>query len=292
MISGDRFGLLPLWDACFMVYKEIAKICDKHKLTYYVTDGTALGAVRHNGYIPWDDDFDISMPRPDYVKFMKIANKELPANLRFWNYEDDSDFIFLFGKVQCVDERYVLALEKKLGRILSNGVFIDVFPIDGYPESWMEGLFIKVVTAVAKAAVRFRCMRFADQSKKGRCTWLCGLFIFILLPFVKQRLWLRMCDNLLKRHPFGASSNTGRSCSRHNVFGRAPLPLEVWGKSLDHEFHDGTVKIPEDVDAHLRNEFFKWDYMQLPPEEDRHPTHEYSYHCSWWLGPREGGRNG
>lgn len=292
MISEDKFRLMPLWNACFGIYKEVARICDRHGLRYYVTDGTALGAARHNGYIPWDDDFDISMPRPDYEKFIALANKELPADLRFWNYEDEPSFIFLFGKVQCINEEYVLGLEKQLGYMLSNGVFIDIFPIDGYPESRIEIVLVTILTTIAKSAVRFRCMRFNDQSRKGRFTWIAGLAVSVLFPFVTQRMWLRICDWCLKMHPFGATKNTGRSCSRHNLFGREPQSLESWGVPVEHEFHDGVVKVPEDIDAHLRNEFFRWDYMQLPPEKDRHPSHEYLYRCPWWIGPQKGGRNG
>lgn len=292
MISEDKFGLLPLWTACLEIYKEVAKICDRHGLRYYATDGTALGAVRHNGFIPWDDDLDISMPRPDYEKFMAIANKELPSRLRFWNYEDEPGFIFLFGKVQCVDKEAVIALEEKLGHRLSNGLFIDVFPIDGYPESKFEKFWVRALTTVAKSAVRFRCMRFRDQSRKGRITWLVGLCLFVVFPFVTQRMWLRMCDRCLKRNPFDGSPFTGRTCSRHNLFARAPQAYASWGVPTPHEFHDTEIMLPQDVDAHLRNEFFRWDYMQLPPEKDRHPSHEYSYRCPWWLGPRKGVRNG
>lgn len=289
MISEDRFGLRPLWDACLEIYKEVARICDKHHLRYYATDGSALGAIRHKGYIPWDDDFDISMPRPDYEKFKKIAAEELPPHLRFWDYKDEPKFIYLFGKVQDTRAEKVKELEKKVGFVLSNGLFMDIFPIDGYPESKVETVVTKLITGIAKCILRFRCMGFREQTKNGKKVWFAGLFFTLLMPWMNQKRCLGWCERRLTRHGFDESAFNGRTCSTTNLFRRAPLKREAWGHPTPHEFHDIQVMLPEDADAHLRNEYFKWDYMELPPESARHPTHGYSYHCSWWLGPQKRG---
>lgn len=285
MKSEDPFGLRPLWAASLEIYREIAKICDRHGLRYYVTDGTALGAVRHKGFIPWDDDFDISMPRPDYEKFKMLAQKELPPGLRVWDFRDEPKDIFLFGKVQCVEKDKVLALEKRLGRTLSNGLFVDVFPIDGYPPSRLERLEIRLATLVLLCIVRFRCTALSRQSAKGKVAWLLGLAFSILLPWLTQKRCLSFCEKCLFRHPYEKSEFTGRTCSSLNVLRRAPLKREAWGSGGDVEFDSTRVRVPDDADAHLRNEYFKWDYMQLPPESARHPTHTFPYHFPWWLGP-------
>ena len=65
MITEDKFGLKPIWEAILEIYDEFCKICDRHGLRYYVTDGNALGAVRHKGFIPWDDDIDLAMSSED-----------------------------------------------------------------------------------------------------------------------------------------------------------------------------------------------------------------------------------
>lgn len=284
MKSEDPFGLRPLWDASLEIYREIAKICDRHGLRYYATDGTALGAVRHKGFIPWDDDLDISMPRPDYEKFKQIAEVELPTNLRFWDFRDEPNDIFLFGKVQCIEKDRVLTLEKKLGRTLSNGLFVDIFPIDGYPVRKLARAKIRFVTTLLQCVVRFRCMSVAKQSPKGKVVWLFGAFFSVLLPWMNQRRCLSVCEKYLLRYPFETTEFTGRTCSSLNVLRRAPLKRTVWGKGVDVEFDTNQVRVPEDVDAHLRNEYYKWDYMQLPPKSARHPTHTLSCHFPWWLG--------
>ena len=113
-----KINLKPVWDAVLNVYREVAQICDKHGLRYYLTDGTALGAVRHKGFIPWDDDFDMSMPREDYQKFIEIARNELPEHLKFVNWENTPEFTLLFGKVQDTRADFVKSIEAECGYML------------------------------------------------------------------------------------------------------------------------------------------------------------------------------
>jgi len=289
MNTKDEFNLRPIWDSCLEIYREVAKICDKHGLRYYATDGTALGAVRHKGYIPWDDDFDMSMPRPDYEKFKVIAANELPEYLKFWDYKSEPKFIFLFGKVQDTRREKIEKIEKDVGHLLSNGSYIDIFPIDGYPTSKIEKLWTKYGTIPPKCIVRFRCMRLRDQeSVKGRCAWIAGAILSCLFPWITPTQCLAYCEKRLRKNDFDNSEFTGRTCSDVTVFRRAPLARTAWGVPKKWQFENESVMLPSDPDAHLRNEYFRWDYMQLPPEKDRHPTHGYPYHCNWWLGPTYG----
>lgn len=143
MRSDDRFGMRPVWDAILEVYDAFAKVCDKNGLRYYVSDGGALGAVRHGGFIPWDDDLDVSMPREDYEKFIELSKTELPPHLKFVNWKNTPEFTLLFGKVQDSREDKIRAIEEKTGRMLSNGVYIDIFPIDGYPNDSLFSRWVK-----------------------------------------------------------------------------------------------------------------------------------------------------
>ena len=77
---------------------------------------------------------DVAMPRPDYEKFIRISKKELPMHLKFVNWTNTHEFHMIFGKIQLADAEQVKKLEEQMGRTLSNGVFIDIFPLDGYPE--------------------------------------------------------------------------------------------------------------------------------------------------------------
>ncbi len=294
MVTEDRFGLRPIWDASLVIYKEIAKICDRHRLRYYATDGTALGAIRHKGYIPWDDDFDISMPRPDYEKFIRFAESELPAHLKFVSWRNTPEYHLLFGKVQNVNRECVEGIEREVGHVLSNGIFVDVFPIEGYPSSILSRIKIRGLDYIYSKIVWARFPRAKKGADDGQLletlkTLVRAFWCFVSrICFSRLKNWqdiLGAYERLCEKYTFDDCEFTGRTCSANIVLRRAPLKKSAWGNAVNVEFHDTIIKVPEDWDAHLRNEYFKWDYMQLPPEDQRHPTHEYSYRCPWWLGP-------
>ena len=109
----------------------VDRVCREHALHYYIYDGTMLGAVRHKGFIPWDDDLDIAMPREDYETFITYANEWLEEPYEFVSYETDSTYPLPFGKVQ--DASTTLVERAHLPYL--GGLYIDVFPIDGVPSN-------------------------------------------------------------------------------------------------------------------------------------------------------------
>lgn len=111
----------------------LQKICVEHGLTYYLTAGSLLGAVRHEGFIPWDDDIDVVMPRRDYTKFCKIANQLLGQDYFLQNYKTDKNFPFYFTKIRKqnthVEEEIFLDVD------INKGIYIDIFPLDFCPKN-------------------------------------------------------------------------------------------------------------------------------------------------------------
>ena len=108
--------------------KEIDRICRRENIQYYLAGGTLLGAVRHKGFIPWDDDIDIAMARDEYERFLKVMKKERHPYLKIFAMEFDKEYQYTFAKV--VDTR--TRLIEEIGKDLPDmGVFIDIFPIDG-----------------------------------------------------------------------------------------------------------------------------------------------------------------
>lgn len=279
----SEINLKPVWDATLNVYREVAKICNRHGLKYYVTDGTAIGAVRHGGFIPWDDDFDMSMPREDYEQFRKYALCELPSHLKFVNWENTPEFSLLFGKVQESRRDLVEKIEKDVGRVLSNGIFIDIFPIDGYPESKLERLVTKISERILFFILIFKEERFRSQLGRRRIFWLAGACFSILFPWLNSQSCKRICENMLLKHPFKGSRICGRASLRLTLLNRGPLMTNVWGQGIMVPFYGETVPIPKDIDTYLR--FYYGDYMRLPPEDQRVPSHSLNTHLPWWLGP-------
>ena len=279
----DPFGLAPIWAAMLDIYKEIALVCDRHNLRYYVSDGTLIGAIRHKGFIPWDDDFDMSMPRPDYEMFIKIARTELPSHLRFLNWKNTPEFPLLFGKVHDIRKERILALEKETGRTLSNGLFVDIFPIDGYPDSKIEIATTRFKVALLTCIVRFKATHFLQQTTKGKAAWLGGCLLSCLAPWMSFDKCMRKCEGYLCRHMYETSYGTGRADLVLHMLNRPALLRQAWGDGVLVEFNRTSVRVPSGYDEYLHSVY--GDYMVLPPESQRHPQHDYGYRCPWWLGP-------
>ena len=104
----------------------VDKICKKHNISYWLDGGTCLGAVRHKGFIPWDDDVDIAVMRKDYYKLCAVLKKELPDNLVFQNKTTDKNYPSLFAKVR--DKQSCLSIKDDKGK--EHGLYIDIFPIE------------------------------------------------------------------------------------------------------------------------------------------------------------------
>lgn len=283
-LGEDRFGLQPIWEGLIGVYDEFSKICDKHGLRYYVTDGNALGAVRHGGFIPWDDDLDVSMPRPDYEKFLEIAEGELPPNLKIVKWQNTPEYNLLFAKVQETRREYVEEIEKTSGRMLSNGIYIDIFPIDGFPIPKLTLIVCRLRFAILKVLLRFQCDKLSRQTTKGKIVWIAGLLLTPFFPWLwgHERI-MRHMEKLTRKLSFDDSELTGRSWNDSGLFFYPPHPKAVWGVSSKQKFGERTLAFPSDIKKFLEIRY--GDYMRLPPVECQRPSHQYSWRCPWWLGP-------
>ena len=283
MSHEDPYNLRPLWDGLLDIYAIFSSICDKHGLRFYLTDGSAIGAVRHKGFIPWDDDLDISMPRPDYERFLRISDAELPSYLKVVNWENTPEFDCMFAKVQDCRREKIESIEKKLGWELSNGLFIDIFPVDGYPEKFIQRLCYRVKIKSLWFVRRFCAQDFQSQTFKGKFAWLWGAFLAIFVFRIRSiTKCLNMANGLNKSHAFDEFRLCGRSAT--TMWKRYVLPKAVYGEPMYFDF-EGRFKVPlpHDYDTFLRYDYP--DYMTPPPKEKQHPTHGYPHRCPWWLGP-------
>lgn len=130
------------------ILQEIDRICKKHSLSYWLSSGTLLGAVRHGGFIPWDDDLDIEMMREDYERLMKILPTELPDTMAIQNHNTDPNYFFFYAKVR--DRRSLLSEGNNYDRAWKEkGIYIDIFPMEKQP-IWLHILTEKTVGHIYK----------------------------------------------------------------------------------------------------------------------------------------------
>lgn len=239
MKMADAYNLKPVWDELISIYKAMEAICDKHGIRCYGAYGTALGAVRHKGFIPWDDDLDVVMPRRDYMLFLKVAESELPEYYRIKSPYNSPDYPYTFSKVVETRIDRVAEVQKRSNLALEQGLFVDIFPFDGYPSGVIGFNWWLLKRAVLR--------RFSKMS---------------LLEWEK---WYQKYDYDTADCVHWLGDN---SC----VLKQRNISPKTLGKGVVVPFAGTTIKIPSDCDTHLRG--YYGDYMKLPPERSRHPSHQ------------------
>lgn len=259
-LSGDELRRLQLSE--FEILLEFKKICEKHGLRYYLTAGTLLGAVRHGGFIPWDDDVDVAMPRSDYDRLAEVCKTELPANLFFQSSETDRNFPFFFSKLR---RHGTEVFEPHLEKIeMHKGQYIDIFPLDRCPrKDWAGRLFFKTVEVLTCAYVSKVDENFTCGYKKWYM--IAAFRLASLLSLEKVRTLRRTVAKL----PRGGS---GRLCT---VGGAHGYPAEtydtLWFEKTEYkQFESVPFPVPSGWDSLLTNMY--GDYM-LPPKQANRAGH-------------------
>lgn len=136
----------------FEILLELDRICKKHDIQYFLLAGTVLGAIRHKGFIPWDDDIDVGMMRDEYERFVKICSKEQDNKFFLQTNKTDPNFPFLFAKLRKNNTTFI---EKAIAKVdMHKGVFIDIFPIDNIPNGKFAR-FVQKCLLLLLEAIRF-----------------------------------------------------------------------------------------------------------------------------------------
>lgn len=244
------------------ILKEVEKICEKHGFKYFLDGGTLLGAVRHKGFIPWDDDMDIGMPREDYEKFLKIAQKELPDFLFLQTFETDDKYDIY--QVPCkIRYNGTILIEKGIAENseMHNGVYIDVFPYDNLPKKdFVYKLQRTLSYNILKSYVRIR-EKPEKLSMKNRVTFSFYRIVKALFPYKRRK----------KFFDFLISWNDDNS--PYMGYGLDTIWSEYVYKKTDYydlvklEFEGEHFYGPKNYDVILTKLY--GDYMTLPKEEDR-----------------------
>ena len=281
----DPFQLAPLWNAILDVYDVFATICQKHSLRHYALGGTLLGAVRHKGFIPWDDDFDLAMPRQDYDKLKEVLKKELPPHLKFVDRHNTPEFRLLFGKIQDTRSSLVQTIEEKIGMKLLNGIFIDIFPIDGYPDSWLGALNAKMRERIYNSlGCRLLKQSIGEvESMRGRVKYFLGGVVSLFRKDIADYDdFLEWSERYLTSITFDDNHNSGVGGVNVGVF-QMVFPPQLFGQGTLLEFCGNQVPAPVNWQECLKINF--GDYAKLPPEDQRKPKHSWGERRPWCYGP-------
>lgn len=247
---------------------QFKTICEKNNLRYSLGGGSLLGSIRHKGFIPWDDDIDLMMPRPDYEKFLSFAkNSDVPFKLT--TYETENGYNGLFAKIWD-SETAIKDDLMELGYEI--GVNIDIFPIDGLGNSKQEALKIFRKTAWNREMLNAALWKKFFRSKTHSLLVEPIRFtMFVLSRFANPKELLRKVDTENLKHPFENSLYAGCVCGSYRE--REIMEKATFLHYVDVEFEKHNFKAIANYDEYLTMHY--GDYMQLPPEEKRETHHTY-----------------
>lgn len=243
---------------------DIAEFCEQNQIKYFLAYGTLIGAIRHKGYIPWDDDIDICMPRPDYDKFLRLYNKK-DSVYKAVAFELDETYKLPFAKVN--DTRTVM-WETMYEQDMF-GVYIDVFPIDGCDK---EGKVLCQNTKLGQYLNAKKAILGKSRTFKKNCIIAIGK---CLLAFTSVKTLLKKMENMAQTIPYVQAeyvANIMYSYGVNEIMKKSELEDTIFG-----DFEGRRFRIPKEYDKYLSQIY--GDYMQLPPVEKRVSTHTFE---AWW----------
>lgn len=249
--------------------KEVQRVCEKNDITYCIIAGTLLGAVRHGGYIPWDDDADVAMLREEYDKFVQACKVDLNLDLAYFQDIDTTEnYRWGYGKIRRENTTFLRLGQEHMD--YKSGVFIDIFPLDYVPENKIARYIHNMKCTFVRKLMWSEVGRITEQNtfKRG---------IYKLMSLVPETEVRKKYNNLKNK-----SNKTPTSRVRILTF---PTPnngqycyFKKWYTELaDIEFEGHMFSGAFDYDEYLSFKF--GNYMELPPEEDRkvHPVSAYDF---------------
>lgn len=245
---------------------EFRRVCDKAGIPYAIIAGTLLGAVRHGGFIPWDDDADVALLREDYEKFREACKTELNHEKFYFQDQDETPgYRWGYGKLRKRGTQFVRIHQESMP--YEQGVFIDVFPLDSVPNGYAERCLMNFLCMLLRKALWSEIGKTASESAVGR-------IVFSLMAKIPLGL-LHRCRDII----IGYSSRLKSDWVRILMF---PTPNRCWGyprcyyeNTRTHSFEGQMFLGPSDYEGYLTFKFGDW--RTLPPENQRktHPVSEF-----------------
>ena len=250
------------------IMKQIDKICRENNLKYSLMDGSLIGAVRHNGFIPWDDDIDVMMPRPDFEKLKQILLKDETSNIKYMDCSTQKDCYYVFGKV--IDKRTILK-EKDVYAVKGFGVYVDIFPIDGLPD--LENKRKKLMKKVGKLRTLRKYAIHTHLSKENFITNILFKIISIPIKIYGFRRINKKAYKLIQTYDYDKSNYATLiyndiSINKHKYYKKS-----FFNKTHYVKFEDTEFAILDNYDRYLKDLF--GNYMKLPPEDKRISNHSF-----------------
>lgn len=245
---------------------EVKRICEKHKINYFLIGGTLLGAVRHGGFIPWDDDLDIGMLRKDYNYFVNICGNELDSRYFLQVSQTDRDYGFAFAKIKINNTEFIEEVAKD--NQSHKGIFIDIFPFDNMPNDVKDQRLQSKKVRLFRNLLISKC-GYNHWNKNDKLMNVLKRFIFyITKPISKKFLFNQVIRAETKYNELDCENVINLEGSYQY---REFLSIACVQQTKLYNFEGYQFSIPSYPEIYLKNLY--GDYMKLPPEEKRTNRH-------------------
>lgn len=269
-LIGNRINIDEQKRIELEILSFIVEFCAKNHIKCSIAYGSLIGAIRHGGFIPWDDDIDILMLREDYEKFRSLF---LNSNTdKYYLIDGDLEKIYPFPFMKICDKRTIL-YERNI-KYSFNGIYVDIFPLDYLPvdeKKWTSGvkklLFLHNLMGVK---IRKRLVR-STLVKTVISDILYAFLKIVPLSVLKKAIKLQMQSLSKKQSEYVGNITTGAYITKER------FSAQLFNKMIYHQFENISVPIPEEYDTILHQLY--GDYMQLPPEEKR--VFRHGTECFW-----------
>ncbi len=261
----NRLSRQEIQKELFAMLCAFADFCEAHRLRYYLVGGTLLGAVRHGGFIPWDDDIDVGMPRPDYERFLDLTNEGFPVSgLRVLSARAGT---LSLPYAQLVNEGITIQRPTRAyidERLQTTKLFLDIMPQDGYPASDRKTRHLSSLLSLLRALLARSRARYFHGTSPLRA--IAKTPLICLAHLIGAKRILRCFDKLGKSYPYDSCRFVG--CITYGIYGAGERCLR---KEVLHfrnvQFEGRMFPAPGCTSSYLHNLY--GDYMTLPPEEQR-----------------------
>lgn len=270
MKKSTELNLDEIHSATLQNLATIINICDQLQINYYLAFGSLIGAVRNDGFIPWDDDCDIIMLRPEYDKFIKycLENETAIAPYRLLCRKNTKNYPYNIARFN--DMRFRAEYHNK--KIYDSGLFVDIYPFDQV--GTLNKKQLKKLQNEKKYLQWMISLSTDDHYEKSKHhLWYRSIIKYFLYSYSKFRGQDYFMDKMeLLKDKYG--DENGINVTELIWDSQTVICKKEWFDGfLFHRFENLEVKIPLGYDPFLRA--YYGDYLKLPPIEDRHPTHEY-----------------
>lgn len=256
----------PIQEKLLDMFLWFHNYCIDNNITYYAAGGTVLGAARHNGFIPWDDDIDIVIPRKDYNRLIRLFSKKVDHYYLESPYSENKDFLYSYTKLYDTNTTQIERGYIKCKR----GVYIDIFPLDGIGTTYNEAIknFRKVNLVNMFLRARTYAIRKESRWYKNLSILLSRCIPSVLVNNKKLSIYVDYLANSINNDQVDYVANLMGAYREKEI-----VKKELFGEPVFHDFENISIFIPERYDEYLSKLYGDW--KKMPPIEKRKTNHDF-----------------